>query len=112
MSDPSTAQPSGPALTKEQEAAMASSDPASQQPVVAPPPYTPAGPGQVAYIPGSAQPVAYLPGTSQPVTVVVSFYFLKIVRVIEIVKSLYLYVLKYPKQRSVGHRGGAWILAY
>ena len=73
MSDPSTSQPSGPALTKEQEAAMGSSAPPpeawSQQP--APPAYTP-GTGQVAYVPGTAQPVAYVPGSAQPITVMVS----------------------------------------
>ena len=76
MSDPSTAQPSAPALTKEQEAAMATADPppgAGQQ--LAPPAYTP---GQVAYIPGSAQPVSYVPGSAQPITLVVRFYCTKI----------------------------------
>jgi hypothetical protein len=71
MSDPSTSQPSGPALTKEQEAAMATSDPPpeawGQQP--APPAYTPG----VAYVPGTAQPVAYVPGSAQPITLMVSF---------------------------------------
>ena len=84
MSDPSTSQPTGSALTKEQEAAMGSSDPPpeawGQQP--APPAYTP-GTGQVAYVPGtvqpvayvpgSVQPVAYVPGSAQPVTIMVSF---------------------------------------
>ncbi len=75
MSDPSTSQPGGPALTKEQESAMATSDPPpeawGQQP--APPAYTPAGAGQVAYAPGTAQPVSYVPGSAQPITLMVSF---------------------------------------
>ena len=84
MSDPSASPPGAPALTKEQEAAMATAPPPEVgQPhaQLQPPPYAPPDAGyavqpgamQVAYVPGSAQPAVYMPGSAQPVAIVVSF---------------------------------------
>ena len=68
MSDPSSTQPSAPAVTKEQEAAMQTVAPPPEVGQQPPPAYSP---GPVAYVPGSVQPVAYVPGSAQPVTLVV-----------------------------------------